>query len=163
GIHAGHSSAQRESAARCRCSLSKDQPAQAGARAETPVLLQTRTGRCRPESNVVPDRSCRCRRRHGHGGPMRTSMWPWFCAWFLVGALASLGLLTALTIGIFLLPVALAAGVFLATRRGARGSRAGLAGLVSGLGVPLLYVAFLNREGPGNVCTTTATGQSCVD
>jgi hypothetical protein len=91
---------------------------------------------------------------------MRTSMWPWFCAWFLVGTLASLGVLTALTIGVFLLPIALVAAVFLVTRRG---RRVGLAGLVSGLGVPLLYVAFLNREGPGNVCTTTATGQSCVD
>lgn len=91
---------------------------------------------------------------------MRTSMWPWFCAWFLVGGLASLGLLTALTIGVFLLAVALGTGVFLATRRG---SRTGRAGLLSGLGVPLLYVAFLNREGPGTVCTTTSTGQSCVD
>ncbi|MER5913854.1 hypothetical protein ABT124_26075 [Streptomyces sp. NPDC001982] len=91
---------------------------------------------------------------------MRTSMWPWFCAWFLVGALASLGLLTVLTVGVFLLPATLVAAVFLATRRG---SRAGLAGLVSGLGMPLLYVAFLNRGGPGSVCTTTASGQSCVD
>jgi len=91
---------------------------------------------------------------------MRTSMWPWFCAWFLVGALASLALLTVLTVGVFLLPIALVAAVFLATRRG---RRAGLAGLVSGFGVPLLYVAFLNRGGPGNVCTRTATGQSCVD
>lgn len=91
---------------------------------------------------------------------MRTRMWPWFCAWFVVGALAASGLLTALTIGVFLLPIALVAAVFLAIRHD---RRAGLAGLVSGLGVPLLYVAFLNREGPGNVCTTTATGQSCVE
>ncbi|MFE7168281.1 hypothetical protein [Streptomyces sp. NPDC057616] len=91
---------------------------------------------------------------------MRTSMWPWFCAWFLVGALASFGMLTILTVGALLLAVALGTAVFLATRRG---SRAGRAGLLSGLGVPLLYVAFLNREGPGTVCTTTPTGQSCVD
>ncbi|MFR0355063.1 hypothetical protein [Streptomyces sediminimaris] len=91
---------------------------------------------------------------------MRRSVWPWFCAWFLVGGLASLGLLSVLTVGVFLLPVALAAAVFLATRRGCR---TGLAGLVSGLGVPLLYVAYLNRGGPGNVCTTTTAGQSCVD
>ncbi|MEU6355284.1 hypothetical protein ABZ896_39250 [Streptomyces sp. NPDC047072] len=91
---------------------------------------------------------------------MRTSSWAWFCAWLLVGALASLGLLTVLSIGVFLLPAALVAAVLLATRNG---SRVGLAGLLSGLGAPLLYVAFLNREGPGNVCTTSASGQSCVD
>lgn len=91
---------------------------------------------------------------------MERSVWPWFGAWFLVGALASFGLLTVLTVGVFLLPVSLAAAVLLTTRRGCR---TGLAGLVSGLGVPLLYVAYLNRGGPGNVCTTTASGQSCVD
>jgi hypothetical protein len=34
-------------------------------------------------------------------------MWPWFCAWFLVDALTSLGLLTVLTVDVFLLPVTL--------------------------------------------------------
>ncbi|WNM29031.1 hypothetical protein RKE30_00720 [Streptomyces sp. Li-HN-5-11] len=91
---------------------------------------------------------------------MRSSVWPWFCAWLAVGALGSLGLLSILTIGAYLLPVAVVAAGLLATRRG---SRAGLAGVLSGLGVPLLYVAFLNRGGPGSVCTTTATGQSCAD
>ncbi|MET7480201.1 hypothetical protein ABZT17_38445 [Streptomyces sp. NPDC005648] len=91
---------------------------------------------------------------------MRSSFWPWFGAWFTVGALASLGVLTVLTVGVFLLPVALAAAVLVATRHS---SSAGLPGLLSGLGVPLLYVAFLNRGGPGDVCTTTANSQSCVD
>ncbi|MFF4504689.1 hypothetical protein [Streptomyces sp. NPDC001401] len=92
---------------------------------------------------------------------MRTSSWPWFGAWFIVGGLASLSLLTALTIGVYLLPVTVVAAALLVTAR--RNSSVGLPGLVSGLGIPLLYVAFLNRGGPGNVCTTTATGQSCVD
>ncbi|MET9908710.1 hypothetical protein ABZZ74_18160 [Streptomyces sp. NPDC006476] len=91
---------------------------------------------------------------------MRSSSRPWFCAWFVVGALGSLALLAILTIGVYLLPLALLTAGLLATRRG---SSAGLPGLVSGLGVPLLYVAFLNRGGPGNVCTTTSTSQSCVD
>ncbi|MER5603847.1 hypothetical protein [Streptomyces sp. NPDC002265] len=91
---------------------------------------------------------------------MRTGVRAWFCGWFVVGALGSLGLLTVLTVGPYLLPVAIAAAVLLAVRRG---SSAGLPGLVSGLGVPLLYVAFLNRDGPGNVCTATASGESCVD
>ncbi|WP_330461184.1 hypothetical protein OIB37_32540 [Streptomyces sp. NBC_00820] len=85
---------------------------------------------------------------------------PWFCAWFTVGALASFSLLSILTVGLYLLPVTLAATALLASRRR---SSAGLAGLVSGTGVPLLYVAFLNRGGPGTVCTTTAASQSCVD
>ena len=91
---------------------------------------------------------------------MRTSAWPWFCAWLGVGALGSLGVLTVLRVGVYLLPAALLAAALVATRRNAA---AGLPGLVSGLGAPLLYVAFLNRGGPGTVCTTTATGQSCVD
>ena len=44
-----------------------------------------------------------------------------------------------------------------------RESRVGLPGLISGLSLPLFYVAFLNRSGPGTVCTSTATSQSCVD
>ncbi|MER5918181.1 hypothetical protein ABT124_50120 [Streptomyces sp. NPDC001982] len=91
---------------------------------------------------------------------MRTSIWPWFCAWLTVGALGSLSLLTILTIGLYLLPVTMAAAGLLASRRG---SSAGLAGVISGPGMSLLYVAFLNRGGPGTVCTTTATSQSCVD
>ena len=91
---------------------------------------------------------------------MRLSVWPWFCGWFVVGALALLGLLTLLTIGPYVLLVTAAATALLATRRRAS---VGLPGLVSGLGVPLLYVAFLNRAGPGTVCTTTGSGESCVD
>ncbi|MGI5133995.1 MULTISPECIES: hypothetical protein [unclassified Streptomyces] len=91
---------------------------------------------------------------------MRTSVWPWFCGWLAVGAVGSLSLLTLLTIGLYLLLVTIVAAGLLASRRG---SSAGLPGVISGLGVPLLYVAFLNRGGPGTVCTTTATGQSCVD
>jgi hypothetical protein len=91
---------------------------------------------------------------------MRTSVWPWFCGWLAVGAVGSLSLLTMLTIGLYLLLVTIVPAGLLATRRG---SSAGLPGVISGLGVPLLYVAFLNRGGPGTVCTTTATGQSCVD
>ena len=38
------------------------------------------------------------------------------------------------------------------------------AGLVSGTGPVLLYVAWLNRQGPGTVCTTTrGGGGQCLD
>ena len=84
----------------------------------------------------------------------------WFIAWMLTGAGYALGLLGALSIGPFILPLAVAATIVLATRSR---TRVGLPGLVSGLSLPLFYVAFLNRSGPGTICTTTATSQSCVN
>lgn len=86
--------------------------------------------------------------------------WGWFVAWFFAGALCALAVLGAFTIGIFVVPIAGALIVFLATRRGAT---AGISGLVSGLGLPVLYVAFLNRDGPGNICTVSATSTSCTE
>jgi hypothetical protein len=88
------------------------------------------------------------------------SAWGWFIAWLGVGAGYALAALAALTIGVFVLPVAVAALVFLATRRHAK---EGLPGLISGPGLPLLYVAYLNRAGPGTICTARGGGQSCVD
>ena len=89
----------------------------------------------------------------------RTGM-PWFIAWAAVGAGYAFGVLGALSIGVFVLAIAAVATVVLARLPQAR---TGLTGLVSGLGLPLLYVAFLNRAGQGMVCTTTATSQSCTD
>ncbi len=83
----------------------------------------------------------------------------WFVAWMLMGAGYALGVLGALSIGPYVLVITLAATIVLATRTG---SRVGLPGLISGLSLPPLYVAFLNRSGPGWVCTSTATSQSCV-
>ena len=80
----------------------------------------------------------------------------------MVGAAYAFGLLGVLTIGIFVLPVALLATVFLlvGTRRDLRGAT----GALSGVGVPLLVVAVLNRSGPGRVCTTLAGGaQKCEE
>lgn len=86
--------------------------------------------------------------------------WSWFAAWAIVGAGWGLGLLGIATIGVFVLPVALVATVVLATRPGAA---TGLPGVVSGLGLPVLYVAYLNRGGPGTVCTSTPTSQTCSE
>jgi len=83
----------------------------------------------------------------------------WFAAWMLIGAGYALGLLAALSIGPFVLLVTAAVTVVLATRRE---THVGLPGLVSGLSLPVFYVAYLNRSGPGTICTTTATSQSCV-
>jgi hypothetical protein len=84
----------------------------------------------------------------------------WFLAWVLVGVALAFGVLSIASVGIFVLPVAVIAGAVLALRPAARRQ---LAGAVVGAGLPLLYVAYLNRSGPGTVCTTHAGNQSCVD
>ncbi len=82
-----------------------------------------------------------------------------FFGWTAVGACASAGVLTPFTIGPFLLLGAAAAAAASVWRHGL--NRA-CAGLLSGAGLIPLYVGYLNRRGPGQVCTTTATGQQCV-
>jgi hypothetical protein len=84
----------------------------------------------------------------------------WFGAWSGIGALYALALLGAMTIGILVLPVAVVATVSIGRRRRAR---VGIPGLVSGTALPLMYVAYLNRDGPGTVCSAIPRGQSCVD
>lgn len=88
---------------------------------------------------------------------MRTA--GWFALWAVAGGLGSLGALTALTIGVFVLPAGLALGAVLAWR--GRREQAG-PGIVAGLGLPLLYVGYLNRGGPGMVCTPLAGGAECA-
>jgi len=75
--------------------------------------------------------------------------WVWFVAWAVVGAAYAFGLLGVLSIGMFVLPCALLTTWYLARRRR---SLDGVAGVLSGIGVPLLVLAMLNRGGPGVVC-----------
>ena len=103
------------------------------------------------ESLPVPDQS-----------PHRTNhsdLW-WFGAWGAIGAAYALAVLGAMTIGIFVLPFAVGATVFIRRRRQAR---VGLPGLFQDSALPLLYVAYLNRGGPGTVCSAIPGGQSCID
>ncbi|MFC1429626.1 hypothetical protein ACEZDB_03025 [Streptacidiphilus sp. N1-3] len=86
--------------------------------------------------------------------------WLWFAAWLLLGAGWCLALLTALTIGVFVAPVVLAATALLLWRAGKR-SAVGLPGLVSGPALLLFFVGYLNRGGPGDVCT--ADGTTCTE
>lgn len=98
----------------------------------------------------------------GVAAPGRNS-WPvalaWFGCWLVTGTTWVLAVVGAFTIGVFVLPVAIVLTVLLATRRT---SSVGLPGIISGAGIPLLYVAYLNRGGPGSVCTTVFGGQSCI-
>lgn len=87
--------------------------------------------------------------------------WLLFTGWLLTGACYLLALLTVLSIGIFILPVAAAGTVVLATRRD---GRRGLPGLVSGASLPLFLLGYLNRHGPGTYCTTSPSGgEGCTE
>jgi hypothetical protein len=89
----------------------------------------------------------------------RVRTWPFF-AWAVVGAGGGLALAAVSTIGIFVVPVVLAATAGLLLWPGSRTVAA--VGVLSGLGLVPLYIAFLNRGGPGDVCSTSAGGQSCT-
>lgn len=85
--------------------------------------------------------------------------WGWFLVWIAVGGAYSFCLLAAMTIGLFLLPIPVLATIVLA-----RSDRAlaGSPGLISGLGIPVYWVAYLNRDGPGEICSTTRRGSECM-
>ena len=78
-----------------------------------------------------------------------------------VGALGAFGIAGLATIGLFLLAgAALVAAVALAVPRCGRRR---VPGFLVGLSTAPLYIAWLNRGGPGLVCTTTADSMSCSD
>lgn len=68
--------------------------------------------------------------------------WPWFLAWALAGGLLFFAVLSGFSIGLLVLPFALAT-VWLVERSGR--SWPELLGAVAGVGLVLLVVAFLNR------------------
>lgn len=79
--------------------------------------------------------------------------------WAAVGAGAVTAALAILTIGLFVLLATAGLAVVLARYGGGRFAGPGL---LAGAGLLPLYVGYLNRGGPGMVCTTTPTGGSCV-
>lgn len=83
-----------------------------------------------------------------------------FGLWFLVGTGACLSVLGVLTVGIFIAPVvALLAGGLLVSA----GVSRGMFGAVSGASLMLFFVAWANREGPGEVCTVTPHLTECAE
>ena len=81
--------------------------------------------------------------------------WGGFVVWVLLGAAAALGFIS---LGPLLLVPVLVLGVFLWTRPRMRRSAFGL---LTGAGVLLLYVAWVQRDGPGTTCWHTATASGC--
>lgn len=81
-----------------------------------------------------------------------------FLGWCVAGAGACFGVLSLLSVGWFVLlgTVLLAAWLWSVFDRGWA-----MGGLLTGAALPVLYVAWLNRDGPGEVCTSTATSRTC--
>ncbi|MEU5770071.1 hypothetical protein [Streptomyces asoensis] len=85
--------------------------------------------------------------------------WGWFVAWLAVGACAGVGLAALLSVGaVLLFLAAVAAGLLLR-----KTPKNAIVGLSAGLAVPLVYLTYLNRDGPGTVCHASVDGQSCTD
>jgi hypothetical protein len=85
----------------------------------------------------------------------RSDGWGWFFVWALLGSAAALG---TVSFGpLLLLPTALV-GVFVWRRPQSRRSAFGL---LAGAGTLLLYVAWVQRDGPGTTCWRTATASGC--
>jgi hypothetical protein len=87
--------------------------------------------------------------------PPHATTCTWFWAWAVVGATAALGLVS-------LGPLALIPAVIAATalKRNASARRSA-AGVLAGAGALSLYVAYVQRQGPGTTCWHTATATGC--
>jgi hypothetical protein len=85
----------------------------------------------------------------------RADGWGWFLAWALLGSAATLG---AVSLGLLVLLPVVAMAVALWIRPRVRRSAFGL---LTGAGALLLYVAWVQRDGPGTTCWHTATTSGC--
>src|SRR3954454_660713 len=86
----------------------------------------------------------------------------WSYAWWvLVGALVGVGIAALLSIGVLLLLLAAVLAV-IGARTPALRNRSVVA-IPAGVGLAVLYLAWLNRDGPGNVCDTQGTTTTCTD
>jgi hypothetical protein len=83
-----------------------------------------------------------------------------FFIWLLLGILWSLGIVGLASIGLLILPVA-AIGTAVAVRKSP--SIRCASGALAGSGLPMLYIAALNWQGPGTVCRIAEPGQICID
>jgi hypothetical protein len=79
----------------------------------------------------------------------------WFWVWALVGGAGALGFVS---LGVLVLAPVAVTGWLIASRPAIRSSAFGL---LSGVGVLLLYVAWLQRAGPGPTCWQTASASGC--
>jgi hypothetical protein len=96
-----------------------------------------------------------------HESPSSSPRRPaWSYAWWVVvGGVLGVALAGMLTIGIFVLPVGLVL-LGIGWSKPVLRNESAVAAL-AGLAVPALYLAWLNKDGPGTVCTPA--GVSCED
>lgn len=88
----------------------------------------------------------------------RAPSWPQFAAWALCGASAAFVLIGAFAFGpLAAVPAAVFAGV--AVLLG--GANRSAIGVAAGVGAWGFVLGWLNRAGPGEVCTATARGSVC--
>jgi hypothetical protein len=81
--------------------------------------------------------------------------WGWFCVLAAIGAAAALG---AVSLGpLAAVPAVIVAGTLVSRPK----IRRSAFGLLSGAGFLLLYVAWVQRDGPGTTCWHTATASGC--
>jgi hypothetical protein len=80
--------------------------------------------------------------------------WVWFAVWAAVGVAFAFSFVDGLAYGLFVFPFAVAAAVLLIVRRHSGRSAWGVLG---GVGLLSLYVAWVQRKGPGTVTWHTAT------
>jgi hypothetical protein len=91
----------------------------------------------------------------GQVHPLHAMTCVWFWAWAGVGALA----VSSLSLGVLTAPAALVLGALVATVGDRR--RRSVFGLLTGAGFPLLWVAYVQRQGPGTICWHTASSAGC--
>jgi len=95
------------------------------------------------------------------GGSRTAPAWAVLVYWGVVGALVAFGVAGLATIGLFLL--ALAAVLVVGTLAVAALRPPSVPGVLLGLSTAPLYIGWLNRGGPGTVCTSTADVTACTD
>ena len=79
----------------------------------------------------------------------------WFWAWAAVGSAGAVGLVSLGPVA--LVPAVIAAAAMLRSQRGQRS----MFGLLTGAGLLSLFVAYVQRAGPGTTCWHTATASGC--
>ena len=90
----------------------------------------------------------------------RVRSWAWFAAWAVGGALCVLALVSFIIVLVLLAVVIAAVAAVLLARTHTRAPDSAL-GVVAGAGLVLLFVGYLNRQGPGETCWQSARGGGC--
>lgn len=96
----------------------------------------------------------------GESRAKNTPAWA-YVWWLATGTAFGFGIVSLLTVGALLVLLALVLGLVGARLPATRGHAAILS--AAGIAVPILYIAWLNRGGPGRVCHGTTQALSCVD